>query len=121
MRHEIKSIRLLVKESADERGRPEDEEEFEIRDPLRFIDHPSERPRRILAGQTAIPRFPPAAPALLSTLTDPTVNGGATAPAGGRTPGSRARGSNEPADDDDSPDKQQPRSKARPSPSSRFR
>ena len=120
MSHEIKSIRILVKEARTWHGEDE-EDEYRVRVPLRFDNHPSERHRRMLEDQIAPPRFPPAAPALLSVFTDPTMNGGAAAPAGGRTPGTRARGSDDPADDNDSPDESRSRSKARQSPPTRFR
>ena len=120
VRHEMKSIRLLCKEARN--WHDEDEaDRHEIRVPRRFLNHPCERTRRILADQIAPPRFPPAAPALLSVLTDPTMNGGVAAPVDGRAPGTRARGSDDPADNDDSSDETWPRSKARPSPPSRFR
>ena len=119
-RHELKSIRMLCRDARN--WHDEDEaDEFDFQIPRRFLNHHCERARRHFANQIDPPHYPPAAPALLSTLTDPTRTDGIAAPAGGRAHGTRARGSDDPADDDDSSDGTRPRSKARPSPPSRFR
>ena len=102
--------------------RDEDEaDDFMLTVPQRFFQHPSEKARRAQAIKLDAPPFPPAAPALLSALTDPTRTYSVAAPAGGNANGTRARGSDDPADDDDTPDELRPRSKARPSPPSHFR
>ena len=118
----MKQIRNLQNEALDVAGQPEDEKEFVLEVPERFSNNRAELTRSMLLERARAPAhmFPPAAPAttmLLSQITDHTVNAGATAPQGGRTSGSRARGSDDSADDDDMPDELRPRSKARSSPS----
>ena len=75
-----------------------DEDEDDYITPRRFLNHPSEKARRDLAIKLDAPPYPPAAPALLSALTDPTRTYSDAAPAGGNANGTRARGSDDPAD-----------------------